>query len=364
MPACRPSNAATSASAPRVASRDVSVSAVSSGVIGVRRVRRTSPASISSFIAMIETPVSVSPERMDHWIGAAPRWRGSSDACTLMQPCGGRSRIDRRRIRPYAATTIRSGRQARSAGSTAGSRRRFGLEHGQSVGQRELLHGRGGSREAAPAWPIGLADDADHRIAPRDQRVEAGAREGGRAHEDDAPARSDDDPPRAGFARLSPDAPASAVARGRGRASGGRCGRGRACRRGGRSRAGGRRRAARRPRSRSRVPRGSRRGRGRAARAHLGGEVGNREAALLPRHLALALGDHRVDELQELAPGFRALVVHVEDDDPLRLRRPGSRPARCRARRTSSRPCPPPGAPTSPVMLVTSRAGCLSTASG
>ncbi len=36
------------------------------------------------------TPVSVSPAMIARWIGAAPRQRGSSEACRLRQPSRGR----------------------------------------------------------------------------------------------------------------------------------------------------------------------------------------------------------------------------------------------------------------------------------
>src|SRR3712207_7758041 len=53
-------------------------------------------------------PVSASPARIAAEIGAAPRWRGNNEAWTFRQPSGGRSSTSRRRIRPYAATTITS----------------------------------------------------------------------------------------------------------------------------------------------------------------------------------------------------------------------------------------------------------------
>ena len=37
---------------------------------------------------------------MAHWIGAAPRYFGSSEACRLMLPCAGRSSIQRGMMRP------------------------------------------------------------------------------------------------------------------------------------------------------------------------------------------------------------------------------------------------------------------------
>ena len=42
---------------------------------------------------MMVTPLSASPAMMARLIGAAPRQRGKSEACTLKQPSRGTSRI-------------------------------------------------------------------------------------------------------------------------------------------------------------------------------------------------------------------------------------------------------------------------------
>jgi hypothetical protein len=49
---------------------------------------------------MTLTPVSVSPAMMARLMGAAPRQRGSSDACRLRQPSGGACKIGFGRIMP------------------------------------------------------------------------------------------------------------------------------------------------------------------------------------------------------------------------------------------------------------------------
>ena len=59
-------------SAPSAARRTASSPTVSSGPIGVARWRSMSPASISSAMFMVLTPVVWSPARMDQAIGAAP----------------------------------------------------------------------------------------------------------------------------------------------------------------------------------------------------------------------------------------------------------------------------------------------------
>ena len=71
-----------------------------------------SPASMRSFMRMIVTPVSRSPRRIAHWIGAAPRYCGSSDACTLMQPRRGSSRIGARQDAPVGGDDDQVGRPA------------------------------------------------------------------------------------------------------------------------------------------------------------------------------------------------------------------------------------------------------------
>ena len=67
------------------------------------------------FIDMLETTHPAfsidmsSPFNIDHWIGAAPRYFGSREACTLIQPYLGRSSSSLGNICPKAATTINSG---------------------------------------------------------------------------------------------------------------------------------------------------------------------------------------------------------------------------------------------------------------
>ena len=66
------------------------------------------------FDRIVVTPVMVSPCAMAHWIGAAPRYFGKREACTLMFPRRGRSIIHCGTIRPYPTTIIASGRNASS----------------------------------------------------------------------------------------------------------------------------------------------------------------------------------------------------------------------------------------------------------
>jgi hypothetical protein len=68
-------------SAPMDASFGPSVSAVSSGPIGISRCMSMSPVSSPASIRMVVTPVTDSPLAIAHWIGAAPRYFGSRDAC-------------------------------------------------------------------------------------------------------------------------------------------------------------------------------------------------------------------------------------------------------------------------------------------
>jgi hypothetical protein len=69
-------------------------------VMARRSAIATSPVSrpISIFITI--TPLSASPAMIARLIGAAPRQRGSSEACRLKQPSGGASRMACGRIMP------------------------------------------------------------------------------------------------------------------------------------------------------------------------------------------------------------------------------------------------------------------------
>ena len=68
---------------------------------------------------MVVTPDS--PFSTAHCTGAAPRYFGSSEACTLTQPYFGISRISFGRICPNAVTTITSGASARISAFSASS---------------------------------------------------------------------------------------------------------------------------------------------------------------------------------------------------------------------------------------------------
>ena len=68
------------------ASASCRLPAVLAAVIGTRSMARIGPVSSDGSIWMTVTPVSESPASRARWIGAAPRQRGSSEACRLMQP--------------------------------------------------------------------------------------------------------------------------------------------------------------------------------------------------------------------------------------------------------------------------------------
>src|ERR1043166_511659 len=124
------SRVATRVSAPREARRSVSAPAVSSGPIGVAHCRRTGPLSSPGSLSMMLTPVSGSPRRIAQLIGAAPRSRGRSDACTLIIPRSGSASTAGLRMCPYATTTPRSGRTWRSAARKTSPAGRSGCSTG------------------------------------------------------------------------------------------------------------------------------------------------------------------------------------------------------------------------------------------
>ena len=86
--------------APRAARVSCRSDAVVVAVIATFSASSMGPVSRPSSICMMVTPVSLSPAMIARWIGAAPRQRGSSEACTLMQPLTGVSSMGRGRINP------------------------------------------------------------------------------------------------------------------------------------------------------------------------------------------------------------------------------------------------------------------------
>ena len=71
-----------------------------SGPMGTRSARQTGPVSSPSSMRMTVAAVSVSPAMMARWMGAAPRQRGSAEACRLRQPWRGAASTGLGRISP------------------------------------------------------------------------------------------------------------------------------------------------------------------------------------------------------------------------------------------------------------------------
>ena len=89
------------------------------------------PASSAMTTRMIVTPVSVSPAMIARWIGAAPRQRGSSDACTLIMPSRGRSSSALRQDLAVGRDHAEVGAERASGSRNASSLQAFGLQDGQ-----------------------------------------------------------------------------------------------------------------------------------------------------------------------------------------------------------------------------------------
>ena len=66
--------------------------------MGTASFKSISPVSTPASICMMVTPVSVSPFKIAHSMGAAPRYFGSREAWMFRQPYRGRSRISWDRI--------------------------------------------------------------------------------------------------------------------------------------------------------------------------------------------------------------------------------------------------------------------------
>ena len=111
--------------------------------------RATGPVSSPASMRMIDTPVSRSPRMIAHWIGAAPRSLGSSEACTLNGPSAAdpaASAAGSARRRPPRTDR----RRARASAACVSGVRIFSgcrIGHGPSASAARLTAG------AAGAWP-------------------------------------------------------------------------------------------------------------------------------------------------------------------------------------------------------------------
>ena len=97
------------------------------------------PASIWNVVI----PVTVSPRMIAHWIGAAPRYLGRSEAWMLIEPRDGASSTACGRIWPNATTTATSARSARNRSGHSGSRSRGGCRTGSPAANAATLTGGG-----------------------------------------------------------------------------------------------------------------------------------------------------------------------------------------------------------------------------
>src|SRR5262245_31313464 len=96
---------------------------------------------------MVVTPVMVSSAIIARAIGAAPRYLGSSDACTLMHPIGGILRTSAGKICPNATTTITSGAISPSLLDNPGSLIDEGVRTGRPTRTPSDLTGDGSACE-------------------------------------------------------------------------------------------------------------------------------------------------------------------------------------------------------------------------
>ncbi len=115
----------------------------------------TGPVSNPASICIRHTPVSVSPASIARWIGAAPRQRGSNEACTFQQPCVGAASTAFGKINPYATTTIRSASSARNVANASGERSVCGWKTGMPRAIASSLTGEGVNPRPRPAGRSG-----------------------------------------------------------------------------------------------------------------------------------------------------------------------------------------------------------------
>ena len=88
-------------------------------------------------------------------MGEAPRNFGSKDGCTFTQPRGGKSSTARRKIWPYATTTIASGASERRSEIASGLRKVGGWCTGMPAAMAACL--TGGEVSEIHVRPDGLA---------------------------------------------------------------------------------------------------------------------------------------------------------------------------------------------------------------
>ena len=93
VPASNSRSVRISSSAPNSESLSLSSPAVSFSPMGVSALRSMSPVSMPISVYIVVIPVTASPIITHQLIGALPRWRGSSDAWTLIVPSLGTSKI-------------------------------------------------------------------------------------------------------------------------------------------------------------------------------------------------------------------------------------------------------------------------------
>ena len=162
-------DASTISRAASAARRVVQLAGGRRGADRERLSEQTGPVSRPSSIRKMLMPVSASPARMARWIGAAPRQRGSSEACRLRQPSRGARRG------PAAAAAARRRRPRRdrrraAANSACGPGRAAsrGVRDRQAQALGRARPGRGGRAGPAgrpgrlgvdrdQAWPAGSA---------------------------------------------------------------------------------------------------------------------------------------------------------------------------------------------------------------
>ena len=135
---------------------------------------------------MTVAAVSASPAMMARWIGAAPRQRGSAEACRLRQPSRGRRQHGLRQDQAVGDDDADVGAMGRErTGLRLGLQAGRG-ERGQPVALGQEVDRRLPLRHAAPGGPRRLSIDGRDRVPRRQNAGKRRNGEIGRAHEDDA----------------------------------------------------------------------------------------------------------------------------------------------------------------------------------
>ena len=178
MPLSSPAMVSSRRDAPAAAILSCSVSKLSSGAISTSVFRSISPVSMPFAINMVVIPVTVSPSIIARCMGAAPRYFGRSEPCTLIQPYSGIFKISSGSICPKAVTAISSALYFRSSSTNSGAFTRSGCKTARPCASAYSFTGENASFLPLPFGLSGCVITASTSCSRRRASSEATAKSG------------------------------------------------------------------------------------------------------------------------------------------------------------------------------------------